>query len=252
MNNVGYSSLDEAFSGPLNPPPPGKKQRKHKKDNDRETMAYGPGPLEGSPDPDRLEEQSRPLPVPEPMHGPSGPAPANVHPNRKQGMGAPVEATMSAHANFFPLPGTTANTEEWEKAFMLEPTQNAMAFPPTRTVTQNLGASVGWQNNGWKRPVDGKNTLWRSIPEAAAPLADYESAPGSLQQRLDDLTKKLDSLTGTSTPMNGTAELFLFVAIGLLLLLAIDTLLRFAASLAGRKQSGGSRMRVRGLGRRLR
>ena len=248
MNNVAYSSLDEAFSGPLNPPPPGKKQRKHKKDNDREGMTYGPGPLEGSPDPDRLEEQSKPLPIPEPMHGPSGPAPANLHPNRKQGVGAPVEPTMSSN-NFFPLPGTTANTEEWEKAFMLEPTQNAME--PHRTITQNLGSSVGWQNTGWKRPVDGKNTLWRAIPEAAAPAADYASAPG-LQQRLDELTKKLDSLTGTSTPMNGTAELFLFVAIGLLLLLAIDTLLRFAASLSSRKQSGGSRMRMRGFGRRLR
>ena len=249
MNNVAYSSLDEAFAGPLNPPPPGKKQRKHKKDGDREVTAYGPGPLEGSPDPDRLEEQSRPLPIPEPMHGPSGPAPAH---NRKQSMGPAVEPT-AANSNFFPLPGTTANSEEWEKAFMLEPTQNAMTFTqPARTVTQNLGASVGWQNNGWKRPVDGKNTLWRAIPEAAAPQADYASAPG-LQQRLDDLTKKLDSLTGTSTPMNGTAELFLFVAIGLLLLLAIDTLLRFASSLASKKQTGGARMRMRsGLSRRLR
>jgi hypothetical protein len=39
--------------------------------------------------------------------------------------------------------------------------------------------------------------------------------------------------------MQSTAELFLFVAIGLLLLLAVDTLLRFSASLTHRKQMGG-------------
>ena len=64
-------------------------------------------------------------------------------------------------------------------------------------------------------------------------------------QRLDKLTKQLDSLTGVgNVTMQGTAELFLFVAIGLLLLLAIDTLLRFAVHMVSatgkRRLKGGS------------
>jgi hypothetical protein len=56
---------------------------------------------------------------------------------------------------------------------------------------------------------------------------------------LDVLTRQLENLTAP-TQIQGTAELFLFVAIGLLLLLAIDTLLRFAVA-AGTAvlQSGG-------------
>jgi hypothetical protein len=70
--------------------------------------------------------------------------------------------------------------------------------------------------------------------------------PSEVSQRLETLTRQLESLT-TPSPMQGTAELFLFVAIGLLLLLAIDTLLRFAVSVAsatgatGRKMMGGAR-----------
>jgi hypothetical protein len=52
-----------------------------------------------------------------------------------------------------------------------------------------------------------------------------------VHQRLDALTRQLDSLTSAS-PMQSTAELFLFIAIGLLFLLAIDTLLRCATSVA--------------------
>jgi hypothetical protein len=106
-------------------------------------------------------------------------------------------------------------------------------------------------------PVAGQSTLWRKVPvpaaaaATAAPLTYASAASGStadIQSRLDALSKQLDSLT-TMTPMQSTAELFLFVAIGLLFLLAIDTLLRFATTMALSKrgvQSGG------GLSRRWR
>jgi hypothetical protein len=124
--------------------------------------------------------------------------------------------------DIFPLPGATANPEEWQRAFMLQP--SAVPMPD--------GAA----------PVDGKPTLWRQVASAAAagpvtqPLAPV---PSNISERLDQLTLQLETLTGP-TPMQGTAELFLFVGIGLLLLLAIDTLLRFATSVAtGRKRMSG-------------
>jgi hypothetical protein len=69
------------------------------------------------------------------------------------------------------------------------------------------------------------------IAATAAPI------PSDIQQRLDTLTKQLESLTSV-TPMQSTAELFLFIAIGLLFLLAMDTLLRCATSVAISKNSG--------------
>jgi hypothetical protein len=90
-------------------------------------------------------------------------------------------------------------------------------------------------------PVDNKPTLWRQIPEPVTGTTETLAAiPTEINQRLDSLTRQLESLT-TPTPIQSTAELFLFVAIGLLLLLAIDTLLRFASSMAQRRQSGGYR-----------
>jgi len=136
--------------------------------------------------------------------------------------------------DFFPLPGETAEPEEWAKAFTLEGSQVPLIRPD---------GSV---------PVGGKSTLWRKVPvpspspspsspvTAAAPITQSVSLPVDIQNRLDTLTRQLDSLTAV-TPMQSTAELFLFVAIGLLFLLAIDTLLRCATTvaLAKKGQNGG-------------
>ena len=197
-----FCSLEEAFTGPANP-------GKHKKKRSKE--GFVPGALGGSPDPDRPAE----IPPVEPM----GPPTASV------GSGHP-EAAAALH-DFFPLPGETAEPEDWSKAFMLEPSNIPL--------------------------VNGKSTLWRKIPTPALvstpPLssASFPSSSSSsdIQKRLDMLTKQLESLTQVK-PMQNTAELFLFVAVGLLLLLAVDTLLRFATAVAlasgsGSRMKGGSR-----------
>ena len=130
--------------------------------------------------------------------------------------------------DFFPLPGDT-ETDSWENAFMLEPD-----FAKTHRQVPHTPA-----------PVDGKSTLWRQIP---VPHDTKESnvtpVPNEISHRLDTLTRQLESLS-MPTPMQSTAELFLFVAIGLLLLLALDTLLRFATTMAIQKQRGGVRIRGR-------
>jgi len=194
-----FCSLDEAFAGPVMPV----KKKKRSKDG-------VPGPLSGSPDPDNT--------VPEPM----GP-PTSSTGKPEAGMG-PQE--------FFPIPGETAEPEEWAKAFMLEPSQVPMA---------RADGSVS---------VAGKSTLWRKIPVAASavPASIDETlarVPANIQQRLDALARQLDSLT-VATPMQSTAELFLFIAIGLLFLLALDTLLRCATTIAVKKMSGGG---IKGLRR---
>jgi hypothetical protein len=124
-----------------------------------------------------------------------------------------LEATQSD--SFFPLPGK----DSWESAFMMNSDFTKTLQRPDNSV-----------------PVADKPTLWREIPEQ--PLAP--SVISDVNRRLDALTKQLENL-GTPTAAQGTAELFLFVAIGLLLLLAIDTLLRFASSMATTKQAGGRR-----------
>lgn len=138
---------------------------------------------------------------------------------------------------FFPLPGETAEPEEWAKAFTLEGSQVPQMIRPDGSV-----------------PVGGKSTLWRKVPvpsgvssapsSIGTPITHHAitSLPVDIQSRLDALTKQLDSLTAV-TPMQSTAELFLFIAIGLLFLLAIDTLLRFATTVALAKtgQKGGFR-----------
>jgi len=193
-----FCSLEEAFTGPANP-------GKHKKKRSKE--GFVPGALGGSPDPDRPAE----IPPVEPM----GPPTASV------GSGHP-EAAAALH-DFFPLPGETAEPEDWSKAFMLEPSNIPL--------------------------VNGKSTLWRKIPTPASgpsvssPSSIIPSSSTDIQKRLDILTKQLESLTQVK-PMQNTAELFLFVAVGLLLLLAVDTLLRFATAVAlasGSRMKGGSR-----------
>ncbi len=156
---------------------------------------------------------------------------------------AKTEANAVALNDFFPLPGETAEPEEWAKAFTLEGSQMPQMIRPDGSV-----------------PVGGKSTLWRKVPvpsgvsSSSSPTVgtpithSLTTLPADIQSRLDALTKQLDSLT-TATPMQSTAELFLFIAIGLLFLLAIDTLLRCATSVALAKtgQKGGFYRVGRGL-----
>jgi hypothetical protein len=215
----GFCSLDEAFTAPIMPG----KNKSHKKSKNKEHFV--PGPLSGTPDPESS--------VPEPM----GPPPSAM---------AKTEANAVALNEFFPLPGETAEPEEWAKAFTLEGSQMPQMIRPDGSV-----------------PVGGKSTLWRKVPvpspspsapsSIGTPIAHHTttSLPVDIQSRLDALTKQLDSLTAV-TPMQSTAELFLFIAIGLLFLLAIDTLLRFATTVALAKtgqKGGGFRFGGKGLNR---
>jgi hypothetical protein len=152
-----------------------------------------------------------------------------------------LESMESSSSDFFPMQGNNAEPEAWQKAFLLGDMASSVQKPTFS--------------------LDGQPTLWRSIPKAAAaaaaavvPEAPFlESSvqiPDELNRRLDALTRQLNSLTSPS-PMQNTAELFLFVAIGLLLLLAIDTLLRYAtaaksASAALQVMGGGAYKRYVG------
>jgi hypothetical protein len=149
-----------------------------------------------------------------------------------------LDSMESSSSDFFPMQGNNAEPEAWQKAFLLGDMSSSVQKPSF--------------------PVEGQPTLWRSIPKTVAVAASsadvgapfLESsvqAPDELTRRLDSLTRQLNSLT-SPTPMQSTAELFLFVAIGLLLLLAIDTLLRYAtaarsyaAQASLQVMSGGSR-----------
>jgi len=125
----------------------------------------------------------------------------------------------------FSIPGTTASADELAQAFTLE----GNGFPATS-----------------HRYIDGQSTLWRQVPVSPSqnvqnvppsiPTLAEEQAAGSnidIYRRLDQITKQLEELQKPSQ-MQNSAELFLFVAIGLLLLLCIDTLLRFASSSANK------------------
>jgi hypothetical protein len=178
-----YCSIEDAFTGPMNP---GKKVKKSKT---KESDVAAP-------------------PVPDPMK-----APANS---------TKPEAGMGGE-NFFPLPGETAEPEEWAKAFTLE------------------GSNMPLQRPDGSVSVAGKSTLWRNIPvpEPANERVIRTEQPmvSDIHKRLEELSRQLEALT-TTTPMQSTAELFLFIAIGLLFLLAMDTLLRFATTVALAKQGG--------------
>ena len=176
------------------------------------------------------------------------PAPANDILSSPASNGR-LEALISS-SDFFPMQGNNAEPEAWQKAFLLGNMSSSVPKPSFQ--------------------VDQKPTLWRSIPKLVAPdIAAAAAAsssvdtlspitgPDEIGRRLEALTKQLDSLT-VVTPMQNTAELFLFVAIGLLLLLAIDTLLRYATATATaaaiapslQVMSGGFTSRGRGLSRR--
>jgi hypothetical protein len=146
-----------------------------------------------------------------------GEVPEAMRGSTDQGMVGRLDSGAAAQ-DFFPLPGETAAPEEWQKAFTLEGSDMPR---PDGAVS-----------------VAGKSTLWRNVPVPAVPAHTAAPIASEVGHRLDMLTRQLESLTAP-TPMQSTAELFLFVAIGLLLLLAIDTLLRFATSMASKQQSGG-------------
>jgi hypothetical protein len=201
-----FCSLDDAFAEPAMMPGKKKKSSKHKEYTVPEALSGSPGP--------GVEVGVGVASIPEPMRAPPG---------TSHGLGDQPEAG-GAMQDFFPLPGKTAEPEEWAKAFMLDPS-HVPAVKPDGSV-----------------PVAGKSTLWRNIQ---TPVTEaIARVPADIQQRLDSLTRQLDSLT-VASPMQSTAELFLFIAIGLLFLLALDTLLRCATSIALSKakvsQVGGAR-----------
>ena len=189
--------------------PPGNKRKERKeKEKDRERKV--PAALQGTPDPDNQ--------LPDAMEAPSV-------------TGTKPEAELPPH-EYFPLPGETAAPEEWSRAFMLDASQLPGVLRADGSV-----------------PVGGKSTLWRKIPVPEKSVAAVPSHPNQseIHRRLDALAKQLESLT-TASPMQSTAELFLFIAIGLLFLLAIDTLLRYATTIALAKRMTGG-FRGRGYGR---
>jgi hypothetical protein len=196
---MSYCAFDEAFTGPV----------VSKKSAKARTV---PPQLAGAPAPAPALAQGE---VPEAMRG-----------STDQGMVGRLDSG-GASQEFFPLPGETAEPEEWQKAFTLE--------------GSNMPRPDGAVS------VAGKPTLWRNVPVPATPAQTAAPIASEVGQRLDMLTRQLESLTAP-TPMQSTAELFLFVAIGLLLLLAIDTLLRFATSMASKQQSGGGFRIGRGRG----
>jgi hypothetical protein len=206
-----FCTLDEAF--PVVAQQPGKKKKPR--------IVPAAPTTEGFTDPDRPA-------------GPIPPANDILRGADADGVGRLESGAAAALKDFFPLPGETAGTEEWQKAFMLEPSQIPAPQPPQF----RRDGSVG---------VIGQPTLWRQIaapePTAVPAKSSLAPIPSDISARLDQLTRQLDSLMAP-TPIQSTAELFLFVAIGLLLLLAVDTLLRFATAMASRVQTGGGRVRL--------
>lgn len=194
----------------MGPQPPPKLPKKKKTKE-----GFVPGPLSGQADPDRMAMP--PPPANDVLEGP----PTSSAPNDAVKLD-----------ELFPLPGDTGEPEAWQKAFTLEGSQVPLQPQPRAD-----GSVV----------VAGQPTLWRSIPVPAAPIEKMATIPSDINQKLESLTRQLETLS-TPTPLQGTAELFLFVAIGLLMLLAIDTLLRFAVMIgrgSSRKMSGGG-YRIRG------
>lgn len=235
---MSFCALDEAFAGPSMAAVGGKKKSKQRAGKEGKTYSadltegFVPGQLSGTPDPDR-QSIVPPPPANDVLTGP--PMDRSV---------AQMESGSAVKLDdLFPLPGETGGSDEWEKAFTLDGTRVPSIRP------------------GGVAAISGGPTLWRQaaalVPRASAPLEpasgvsigeSLAAVPSEVSHRLETLTRQLESLTAPS-PMQGTAELFLFVAIGLLLLLAIDTLLRFAVSVAsaaggvGRKMAGGARGR---------
>lgn len=221
---MSFCSLDEAFAGPSMASKKKNKQRHGVKEG------FVPGPLSGAPDPDR------PSVVPPPPANDVLTGPPMDRPIAQMGSSSAVRLD-----DLFPLPGETGGVDEWEKAFTLDGSR-------APTVRPDGSASVAGGSTLWRQAAAMVPRISSPLePASGAPISESMAAiPSEVSQRLETLTRQLESLT-TPSPMQGTAELFLFVAIGLLLLLAIDTLLRFAVSVAsatgatGRKMMGGAR-----------
>jgi len=169
--------------------------------SDQETKDSSLGE-DGMRDPDRTAER---------------PAPANDILSSPPSNGRLESLGTSSSSDFFPMQGNNAEPEAWQSAFLLGDMSTSISKPSFA--------------------VDQKPTLWRSIqrppqevlPASSVLVDSLAPLPDEIGRRLDFLSKQLESLTSVS-PMQNTAELFLFVAIGLLLLLAIDTLLRYATA----------------------
>jgi hypothetical protein len=217
---MSFCSLDEAFAGPSMAAMNGGKKKTRRN-------GVVPGPLSGTPDPDR------PSIVP--------PPPANdvlTGPPMDRAVSQMQSGSAAKLDDLFPLPGDTGSGDEWEKAFTLDGSQ----VPSLR---QNGAAAIAGGPTLWRQAAALVPRQTSSLMEANGPET-MSAIPSDVSTRLETLTRQLESLT-TPSPMQGTAELFLFVAIGLLLLLAIDTLLRFAVSVAN--SAGGSSKKMVG-GRR--
>lgn len=230
---MSFCGLEEAFTGPPNPMTPPLKFKKSKQHRIKEKFTV-PTPLPGVPGAGFGTSSNQ-------GNGEllAGPPPAMTPDDSAEGVRL---------EDMFPLPGATGDADEWQKAFTLEGSQMPMpdgsvsvAGKPTLWRQVAAPAVVPYQRapsgNGWIAP---QTPL--QMPSGSDTLAPV---PSELSQRLDVLTRQLESLT-TPTQLQGTAELFLFVAIGLLLLLAIDILLRFAVA------AGSAVMRGGGGGRRIR
>ena len=223
---MSYCAIEEAFAPLVPGGTTSKKQKKMRSvivpsapaGSDAEVIATSMvEPTPKAVDPDRLAE--RPEPANDVLAGPG------------QGSQSRLEAAGSS--DFFPMQSDGGEPEAWQKAFLLNDIQ-----VPKPTFS-----------------VQGKPTLWRSIQKPFVAAGEAVAAtsssvvnalapvPDEISRRLDSLTRQLDSLV-TPTPMQGTAELFLFVAIGLLLLLAIDTLLRYATTLRPFGGNGSTGLQV--------
>jgi hypothetical protein len=235
-----YCSLDDAFNGPMIPPganAASKKKKKMKEPMTGSQTVFVPG------EPDRFAEK------------PSIPNDVLESP-QTQAQAKPIVSSMED--NFFPLPGETSTPDAWQKAFMLEP---------------DWTKSHSMSNGSDTISVDGKPTLWRQIAPGPFPVPVPSSGPSSgpaasmpstsvqsktypdIQRRLDEITQQIEAIA-IPTHLQSTAELFLFVAIGLVLLLAIDILLKYATIMALRTSAaqtqsltGGFKSYPRRLGR---
>jgi hypothetical protein len=144
---------------------------------------------------------------------------------------AHLPAAATALNEAFSLPGETASPDEWTKAFTLAP--SSIAFSGFSGFSGVDGKSTSWRKQ--PVPIQSSSSSLQAVPIASNSLSNL---PLDIQRRFDQLAQQLEGLT-SSTPMQNTAELFLFIAIGLLFILAIDSLLRFATSMVLRAQSGG-------------
>lgn len=216
---MNYCSLEEAFTGPANPPPGKQPKKKRTKEQ------FVPSQLSSNP-----SENDE------------------VLASSASTKGTTPSDNATSLAGLFPLPGETGDNEEWEKAFTLEPSK----APASASVSASISSVLGLQGPAIPASVNGKATMWRDIPEPKVLKTEMPASYSSeIHERLDKLTRQLENLTAV-TPMQSTAELFLFVAIGLLFLLALDTLFRFASSMADRKMMGGGRFGASLLRRRFR